>query len=522
MDPHSIRSEFRKFGETVSVRGVPRIFKSQATFVRVCWLIAVLASSALLFWQLSAVFIKYYSYPVSTSFEEGRDLPVFPDVTVCNLNPEAVDEELRKSTIKYNFSSVIGNMIDTNVTMDDILNYYWRYNFKNKTLQNILSIFKSEILTPSAYMANFPMDVGSSNQRLIVKYDYYGWDWTDIQKDELESFWSAEYFRCYTLRILDREKSKTIQAMNIILYINDFVNSVDKGGYYNPDIKQSQATGVRLVVHPSGTIPILSSGISIGPGTETTIKVDSTQRTRLHYPYSQTDCTDQEFLPYSKVNLYGYDNCQSVCLQQQVVDSCHCLYSGLRYTDQQVQQTNSTVCGNVSWIGEVNLPKAIKDFQCIYNLNLDLDTCNQICLFPCKETYYEYGGDTAPWPQIQQHLPFYNSYIRYGGDIIDVDKFKAYEDIFPLENDTVIIDRLRNLHLIQDNFLSVNVVMKSRYVYLMTDKALMTWEAMLSSIGGCLSLWLGVTVMTLVEVAEFLFSLCVLLRSNKNTAKINQ
>ena len=165
------------------------------------------------------------------------------------------------------------------------------------------------------------------------------------------------------------------------------------------------------------------------------------------------------------------------------------------------------------------MPKAVNDIQCTFDLNFDQHMCDRMCLFPCKETYYEYGGDTAPWPQIQQQLPFYNSYIRRGGDILDVDKFKAYEDIFPLENDTEIIDRLKNLHLIQDNFLSVNVVMNSRYVYLMTDKALLTWEAMLSSIVGCLSLWLGVTVMTLVEVAEFFFtlgSICYQNRKSKN------
>ena len=158
----------------------------------------------------------------------------------------------------------------------------------------------------------------------------------------------------------------------------------------------------------------------------------------------------------------------------------------------------------------------MKDFHCISNLNIDLDMCNQMCLFQCKETYYEYSVDTAPWPQIQQ-LPFYNTHIRLPS--LDLDKFKAYEDISSLENDTEIIDRLKNLHLIQDNFLQVNVVMDSRYVYLMTDKALMTWEAMLSSIGGCLSLWLGVTVMTLVEVAEFFFtlgSICYQNRKPKN------
>ena len=328
MDESNIfRSEFRKFGETVSVRGVPRIFKSQATFVRVCWLIAVLASSALLLWQLSKVFIKYYSYPISTSFEEGRDLPVFPDVTVCNLNPDAVDEESEMYTLS-DYTRELGSIIKTNVTMADLLTYYWGTNDDNSTDLYILTTFQLELLSSSAYLSNFPMNVDnktSSEPNLIKSTAIRGWKVTGSYDDsatQIEPIWGAEYSRCYTLRVLDPEIAKTIRAMNIILYINNFVNSVDKDGYYVPYFQQSQATGVRLVVHPPGTKPILRSGISIGPGTETTIKVDSTQRTRLHYPYSETGCTDQRFLPYSNVHLYDYENCQSVCLQQQFVDSC--------------------------------------------------------------------------------------------------------------------------------------------------------------------------------------------------------
>ena len=517
----TIRSEFRKFGETVSVRGVPRIFKSQAIFVKSCWLIAVLASSGLLIWQLSAVFAKYTSYPVSTSFEEGRDWPVFPDVTVCNLNPEAVNKEYENYTLS-DYKRKVHSIIENNVTMADLLSNSWIFGDYNWTGNDVLQYVRSDAFPSTTYLLNFPMNVdnkNSSNQNLIVDNYYYGWKWDEVYRSfgNIEPISSAEYYRCYTLRVLDKERAKRIRTMNVILYINDSVNYVGKDDYYTPDIYASGATGVRLVVHPPGTIPILSSGISIGPGTETTIKVDSTQRTRLHYPYSKSDCTDQTFLPYSNGDLYGYENCQSVCLQQQVVDSCHCLSSSYKYTDQQVQQTNSTICGNVSWIGEVNLLKALKDLQCISNVKIEFDKCDRMCLFPCKETYYEYSGSTAPWPHISLHIAFYNNYIR--NKSLDVNEFRAYRVISTLENYTEIVDRLKNLHLIQDNFLVVNVVMNSRYVYLLTDKAQMTWEVMLSSIGGCLSLWLGVTVMTFVEVVEFLFtlgSICYQNRKSKN------
>ena len=133
----------------MSVRGVPRILKSQATFVRVCWLIAVLASSALLLWQLSEVFVKYYSYPVSTSFEEGRDLPVFPDVTVCNLNPEAVDEESKMYTLS-DYKRKFRSIIKTDDAKANLISTYYSWpNSDNETNDYILNDFQAALLTPS-------------------------------------------------------------------------------------------------------------------------------------------------------------------------------------------------------------------------------------------------------------------------------------------------------------------------------------------------------------------------------------
>ena len=97
MDKSSkLKIEILRFGETVSVRGVPRIFKSNVRFLQIFWLIAVLASSAILGWQLLTVVIKYLGCPVSTTISNTRDLPPFPDVTICNLYPvgETINKQL--------------------------------------------------------------------------------------------------------------------------------------------------------------------------------------------------------------------------------------------------------------------------------------------------------------------------------------------------------------------------------------------------------------------------------------------
>ena len=53
--------------------------------------------------------------------------------------------------------------------------------------------------------------------------------------------------------------------------------------------------------------------------------------------------------------------------------------------------------------------------------------------------------------------------------------------------------------------LQLNVVFQHIYPQIMRDKPHMTHEILMSNVGGLLSLWLGVTAMTLLEFVELLY-----------------
>ena len=59
--------------------------------------------------------------------------------------------------------------------------------------------------------------------------------------------------------------------------------------------------------------------------------------------------------------------------------------------------------------------------------------------------------------------------------------------------------------MIARNFLQLNVVFQHIYPHILTDKPDMTHEILLSNVGGLLSLWLGVTAMTMFEFVELLY-----------------
>ena len=60
---------------------------------------------------------------------------------------------------------------------------------------------------------------------------------------------------------------------------------------------------------------------------------------------------------------------------------------------------------------------------------------------------------------------------------------------------------------ISSNFMQLRFKFNGNSLIILEDTPLHTWQTMLSMVGGCLSLWLGVTFMTAVEFLEFYLNL---------------
>jgi len=67
--------------------------------------------------------------------------------------------------------------------------------------------------------------------------------------------------------------------------------------------------------------------------------------------------------------------------------------------------------------------------------------------------------------------------------------------------------RLRALDLIGRNFVKLYINFDKTYPYMMIEQRAMTGDNLLSQLGGMLSLWLGITIMTAVEFIELLYAI---------------
>ena len=158
---------------------------------------------------------------------------------------------------------------------------------------------------------------------------------------------------------------------------------------------------------------------------------------------------------------------------------------------------------------------------CLSAVTIDYGKCNLKCQLPCADNSYEYTYGSATWPHVAHQLAFYRRYIKnhtqqFEGRFepyVEIDAADATHSLLPAD----ILARLKNLDLIEDNFMKINIIQKYTSGLAMTDQPQITWETLLSNIGGSLSLWLGITVMTLAEVAEFVYNVFQVIRKGKQT-----
>ena len=70
-----------------------------------------------------------------------------------------------------------------------------------------------------------------------------------------------------------------------------------------------------------------------------------------------------------------------------------------------------------------------------------------------------------------------------------------------------ILEELNNLMLIEDNFAMVSLLMKSQQVDILEDIPKYSWTSVMSSLGGILNLYSGITMIIALEILELIYYL---------------
>ena len=355
---------------------------------------------------------------------------------------------------------------------------------------------------------------------------------------------------CVTICVPDAI-SQIVRRLSVVLFVGDNVvgaddyDEADSSSVSPPqvdffaDFGFPQSSGAAVYVHQRGGYPTNAGlRLEVAAGAETTVAVRSRVRTRLPAPYG--GCRDDfryltpdgAYRPAAK--NYATDACYDVCRQRIVMDRCRCvdstgastgveLATGLPFCGS-LNLTSSAVAGDDRFDGDGDWNRRpLEELDCFLNVRESTDDDDCSCPLPCIEFQYQTSTSSARWPQRSLRRAFYDKYIlnRIIRGKRFVDSYYYYDADYFVQNSTILrqnnasVDdgssrqrrRLSGseLNRLIGGFLRVNVHFDARGVQMLNDTASMTWDALVAAVGGSLSLWIGVTAMTFVEIAELVY-----------------
>ncbi|RNA37800.1 amiloride-sensitive sodium channel subunit gamma-like [Brachionus plicatilis] len=426
---------------------------------------------------LNCFLIKtYYSFPYSTSVEIYESyLDDFPAVSICNLNPfDTTDPR-------------------TQVYFGQILNIKINPSSQSPAIYEVRRAFK-------LLMTNFMDDLRARNFRtdfkIVNNFDdlvlscYFNGQKCDSR--DFQRFFAFGYGQCFTFnkKINDttgiKKTSKTGPESGLTLEI--FTGSPEEQHLF------FEKKGLYLAVHNNSADPVGNfEGIKLPVGTSAEIGIKRTFYRKLSEPFSKCVINASEFTENDPESYkqavssgsYTRKKCFEFCLQiKLIIPKCNC-------SDPQISTSNI----------KVGFCKTIKQTLCVEEVRKQFDsedlslTCDKECPVSCDTMEYSYHQSFSDYP------------TQYYYEII------KKQDNLKNKFENLTFDSFKQ------NTLMVNVFYQELSSTLIKETELIRLQDLAASIGGLLGLFLGCSVLTLMEPIAFIIDLIYRFATVKNQPK---
>ncbi|VDK47512.1 unnamed protein product [Anisakis simplex] len=349
----------------------------------------------------------------------------------------------------------------------------------------------------------------------------------------LDSRWEhGTYGNCYTMIVSDADDHYSsfvgpLYGLSVTLYVADKEYLA----------RHSQGSGFKVEVHPPEYVPFPEDkGFTISPGVMTSVGIKQMRISRMPLPYDGTDCGDlhgktnlpsswfvrkahlftikdkaiSSFIPYvlqpdfrkihfvfrySKVLWdagyrdavnYTTQACVKSCYQKRLVDDCGCVdpsfvtREDIRefFLDERLQPS---AC-------DVVLEQSLKCVRKSMGNTTKSGVCERECPQSCHEQAYSARITTSLWPRASYYDRIKDSW----------------------KNQIPSMETMQEAHEARTNLAKLEVYFEElNYESVVESPAQDVWM-LLSTIGGTLGLYVGMSFLTLGEFAELLLK-CIAL-----------
>nr|XP_006820069.1 PREDICTED: uncharacterized protein LOC100370225 [Saccoglossus kowalevskii] len=309
---------------------------------------------------------------------------------------------------------------------------------------------------------------GHQGSDLILQCSY---DQRECNPLDFYQFEDDVYGNCYTF---NHEQQRTLlNATNtgsgFGLKLTLFTEQSEYIGIFG------QESGIRLMVHDPFTTPFLENeGIDARTGTATSVIIK--QKEFISAPWPWGNCTDKKYVDSGEYR-YSLIACQKECLHLRMYDKCGCVDSF--FEDKplcDILDKEQDACVQLMYY-----------FYQKGNLGCD-------CQQPCSVTKYDKILSLTTWPSSTFSPRLLSSLLAVNPKVGTIAK---------------------------ENQLSANLARVKIYFESLNFERVLEVEdypfpQLMADVGGALGLWVGLSLITVVEFAEFIYEL---LRSCRRRSK---
>ncbi|XP_054708571.1 degenerin deg-1-like [Uloborus diversus] len=470
----------KDFATSATAHGLRRIFETRSSFGKLLWIFIFLSALAGCTYHCSFLIRKYLSFGKVTSTEEihAKELD-FPALTVCNLNivkKQFLEEQLEKNK---------------NTTHERLKGFCFESEetFLNRSNAKDLSDIWENLGVTLDHLKWY----GHQVYDLIVQCTYNAKDCFNrsITKDlplkteniTISDYPSTRLGYCHTIKL-----NETTLGLTLTL-------NIERDDYWD---LLSPEFGVRLLIHPREAYPTLDrGGIVLHPGTKTYISIRIREIQRLPAPYG--DCTttfrdsplasllkhrDEDFLKYHY--YYTYEFCQTLCRESLLLQECHCV-------EEQINSTHK-FCNPCNKAEEDCKDEFKKRFD-----DNDTNACTQLCRPACEDTRYDFTLSTSEWPNIEFQDFVLKRWPELRSDFTEGNSSGSVNETY-----------------LNKNFLRVHVFIQEMNYLRFKDVEAYSLPELFADLGGCLGLYIGVSLISIIEFHELILHIMTIFYKNLN------
>ncbi|CAP30945.2 Protein CBR-ASIC-2 [Caenorhabditis briggsae] len=440
-------------------------------------------------YELYILIAKFFSYPATVNTEILFEKQIFPVVTVCNMNP------YKYTVVKSNTAFQGVNSLMTaysNAVAGTYGTDKWGL-YEEQTEEYDLDARAADALVLEANLI-------SDTNKAPALYTY-----SDLVQDcsfagipcaesDFKKFIDPVYGACYSFNedaSLNYSVSREgIQfGLKLMLTVTVGWPRKSKKSFSLP-ANQNQwnyrlfanhkLAGARVAVNSRGNEPGLdSNGIDAGVGYESAVSVTLTQHVRAKRPYGKCVSREPDTSDYYKNFTYTLETCFNGCKQRDTVAKCNCANPRLKLGPAD------TACQPIK--ADLDCLQGLKGNQTNSDPNIDLlveCSCNP----PCDESTYTPTVSLAQFPSTSYYVATSSS-AGVGS---------CYSSNSNFANKAACQKWYNN------NGMILQVFLETLSYELYTETAGYTVSNVINDLGGQAGLWLGLSVISVVEMTGLL------------------